>query len=174
MQCHLGDETKHLLDAVDSVSRTLKQLADTPFYETVLAELPQFIVVGAQSAGKSSVLRRISGVKLPESKTLCTRVSTILNIRRDGEMGDESVSVTLQCPGGNEIDFPVRNGKHDRPRVHDAVTNAQARALTDSETQLCEKHTIVVSVRGPTLPNVTLVDLPGFTTADDEINHSGP
>ena len=41
------------------------------------------MVVGAQSAGKSSVLRRISGIRLPEGKTLCTRVPAVMRMRRD-------------------------------------------------------------------------------------------
>lgn len=92
-----------ILDIVDNVRVDLKRLGDQRFFEATLSELPQFIVVGAQSAGKSSALRRISGVKLPESATLGTRVSAVLRIRR----GDEKLKVTLQYPDGRSNDFPV-------------------------------------------------------------------
>ena len=44
------------------------------FYKVIVENMPQFIVVGPQSSGKSSALKRISGIKLPEAANRCTRV----------------------------------------------------------------------------------------------------
>lgn len=44
--------------------------------------LPQIIVCGDQSAGKSSVLEAISGVTFPIDSNLCTRFPTELVLRR--------------------------------------------------------------------------------------------
>jgi GTPase SAR1 family protein len=38
--------------------------------------LPQIVVCGDQSCGKSSVLQAISGLPFPIKDTLCTRVAT--------------------------------------------------------------------------------------------------
>src|SRR3569833_3212208 len=44
--------------------------------------LPQIIVCGDQSSGKSSVLEAISGVSFPVKSNLCTRFPTELVLRR--------------------------------------------------------------------------------------------
>src|SRR5271168_3286017 len=44
--------------------------------------LPQLIVCGDQSSGKSSVLEAISGVPFPTKDNLCTRFATELILRR--------------------------------------------------------------------------------------------
>ena len=52
-------------------------------------ELPQIIVVGDQSSGKSSVLEAISGLRFPTKDILCTRFATELILRRaPGYEGD--------------------------------------------------------------------------------------
>ena len=47
-----------------------------------LAELPSVVVAGNQSAGKSSLLERISGVRLPRGDGTCTRC--VIDIRLNG------------------------------------------------------------------------------------------
>lgn len=64
-----------------------------------MSSLPQFVVVGAQSAGKSSVLKRISNnsIKLPEAADVCTKVPTVLKLRRNEQ---EHIQVTVLGPKG--------------------------------------------------------------------------
>ena len=64
-----------------------------------MSKLPQFVVVGAQSAGKSSVLKRISNnsIKLPEAANVCTKVPTILKLRR---LDEEDIQVSVIGPNG--------------------------------------------------------------------------
>lgn len=54
--------------------------------------LPQLIVCGDQSSGKSSVLEAISGVPFPRKDALCTRFATEVILRR---AADEFISVSL-------------------------------------------------------------------------------
>jgi recombinational DNA repair ATPase RecF len=45
-------------------------------------DIPEIVVCGEQSSGKSSVLEAISGVMFPSKDNLCTRFATELILRR--------------------------------------------------------------------------------------------
>ena len=79
---HFKDQGK-LLDIIDSLrSQGLSSYIS----------LPQLVVCGDQSAGKSSVLEAISGVAFPTKDNLCTRFATEVVLRRDAK---SSVHVTI-------------------------------------------------------------------------------
>ncbi len=166
----MGDSTispssvmKDMLDTIDRIRVSLGGLADCEtFYEEVLASLPQFVVCGPQSAGKSSVIRRISGVALPEATTLCTRISTVVQIRR---RDDSHVKVELIGSDGKII----WDESSSFEEVAKSVLDAQNKAIDLSQqATFVEKYTVQVHVSGKNRANVTLVDLPGFHTANDE------
>lgn len=62
--------------------------------------LPQLIVCGDQSSGKSSVLEAVSGVRFPTKDNLCTRFATELVLRR-GSKANVAVSIV---PGKERSD----------------------------------------------------------------------
>lgn len=68
---------------------------------TVIA-LPQIVVVGDQSSGKSSVLESLTGFSFPRATGLCTRYATQITCRREAKS-----SITI--------------GIIPRPRADDAV-----------------------------------------------------
>ena len=160
-----------MLDTIDEIRATLSGLQgendQCEFYEEILAVLPQFVAVGPQSAGKSSVIRRVSGVALPEASTLCTRVATMVQMRSAKE---PIIAVILQGPGAETLMEEVFDeAEAEGTKVKDAVKRAQDTALARSPgKQFVDNYTVLVKVRGPKKPNVTLVDLPGFHTADDD------
>lgn len=47
--------------------------------------LPQLVVCGDQSSGKSSVLEALAGIPFPTKDGLCTRFATVINLRRSPE-----------------------------------------------------------------------------------------
>ena len=59
--------------------------------------LPQLIVCGDQSSGKSSVLEAVSGVRFPTKDNLCTRFATELILRRGS-----TTSATVAIMPGSE------------------------------------------------------------------------
>jgi hypothetical protein len=61
-------------------------------------DLPQLIVCGDQSSGKSSVLEAVPGLRFPTKDNLCTRFATELILRRGPETG---VTVTI-VPGDQQ------------------------------------------------------------------------
>jgi Dynamin family len=67
-----ASEQQSLLDEIDSLR--LQGISE-------YVHLPQIVVCGDQSSGKSSVLEAISGVPFPRSDTLCTRIATEVILR---------------------------------------------------------------------------------------------
>lgn len=78
--------SKDQLDLLDSIDSLRSQ--GISHY----VSLPQIIVCGDQSSGKSSVLEAISGVSFPIKSNLCTRFPTELILRKNSQT---SVSVSI-------------------------------------------------------------------------------
>jgi hypothetical protein len=75
-----SQEHRDLLDVIDRLrSQGLSRFVD----------LPQIIVCGDQSSGKSSALEAISGLSFPAKDNLCTRFATELILRRAPTTGIE-------------------------------------------------------------------------------------
>ena len=66
--------------------------------------LPQIIVCGDQSSGKSSVLEAISGISFPIKGNLCTRFPTELVLRKTPQAG-VTVSIVPDQSRGNQSDI---------------------------------------------------------------------
>lgn len=83
-----GNEGESLGD--DGYSRTIDKLRELGIAD--LVPLPQLVVVGDQSSGKSSVLESVTGFAFPRYPELCTRYATQITCRRDDT---ESVHVMI-------------------------------------------------------------------------------
>ncbi len=130
--------------------------------------LPQLIVCGDQSSGKSSVLEAVSGVRFPTKENLCTRFATELVLRRDS-MANATVAI---IPGTERSDkekekllgFEAPTVRIDEfPSLIDAAKEAMglgsgAKAFSDD--------VLRVEISGPEKPHLTLVDLPGLIHAE--------
>ena len=85
-ECRPAEEYRKLLDVADNARSLLVRsgAAGKGKYESSLGKVPQVVVVGAQSAGKSSVLSRLSGVTFPTDAEHYTLIGTVLKLRRAG------------------------------------------------------------------------------------------
>ena len=152
----------------------------------VFNDIPQFVVVGAQSSGKSSILSRLSGVEFPTKSERCTRVATVLKLRRKSAVGD-SIKVCLfgkieeNVKSEDESTPPTNTVRHINETFDDAagvsvgerISRAQCRAieLAGAGDGFVDTLEIIVSSEGPKLPNVTLVDLPGLIAPKPDSKH---
>ncbi|KAF5125965.1 Dynamin-related protein 4C [Metarhizium anisopliae] len=65
--------------------------------------LPQLVVVGDQSSGKSSLLESLTGIPFPNGQGLCTRYATQITHRRDNV---EDITIRI-IPGPDSTDEDV-------------------------------------------------------------------
>ena len=132
--------------------------------------LPQLIVCGDQSAGKSSVLEAVSGVRFPTKDNLCTRFATELILRRD-----PNPAVTVAIIPGNERpdnekdklrDFKAPNVLIDE--FSTLIDSAKAFMGLESGSNAFSDDVLRVEISGPDQPHLTLVDLPGLIHAESK------
>lgn len=127
--------------------------------------LPEIIVCGDQSAGKSSVLEAISGMAFPTKDGLCTRFATELVLRR-GREEDPKVSI---IPGESRYGEDKERLENWQPKASidkeglDQVTDEAKSAMADpAGTGEFYEDILRIELTGPGLPHLTMVDLPGL------------
>lgn len=133
-------------------------------------DLPQLIVCGDQSSGKSSVLEAISGLGFPTKDNLCTRFATELILRRSTDSG---VTASIQPDNDRPEAEQEKLRAFKSPTValsdfRDIVASAERLIGAGTDQLQFTKDVLRVEVSGPTQPHLTLVDLPGLYHAPDE------
>ncbi|RSL38023.1 hypothetical protein CEP53_015254 [Fusarium sp. AF-6] len=151
----VGDH-RDLLDIIDSLrSQGVSHYVD----------LPEIIVCGDQSAGKSSVLEAISGMPFPIKDGLCTRFATELVLRRGREV---SIKVSI-TPGEDRFGEDKERLESWQPKASideeglGTVTDEAKRAMADpTGTGEFYEDILRIELTGPEQPHLTMVDLPGL------------
>ncbi len=132
--------------------------------------LPQLIVCGDQSSGKSSVLEAVSGVRFPTKDNLCTRFATELILRRDPATNATVVII----PGTERTDEEkekLLGFKAPAVRINEfpSLIDAAKEAMgLDSGAKAFSDDVLRVEISGPEQPHLTLVDLPGLIHAENK------
>ncbi|KAK9098036.1 hypothetical protein Syun_025081 [Stephania yunnanensis] len=119
-------------------------------------KLPQVVVIGSQSSGKSSVLEAMVGRDfLPRGCDICTRMPLVLQLEnrqcesdRDGREWGEF----LHLPGKRFYDFSAIRLEIQAETDREAGVNKD---ISDKQIRL--------RIFSPNVLNITLVDLPGIT-----------
>ena len=126
--------------------------------------LPQIIVCGDQSSGKSSVLEAISGVSFPVKSNLSTRFPTELVLRKTSQMG-VSVSI-VPHQARTESERLALSSFHEKldgfQGLPNLIENAKAAMGISTHGKAFSKDLLRVEVSGPDRPHLTIVDLPGL------------
>ncbi|KAI1800098.1 P-loop containing nucleoside triphosphate hydrolase protein [Daldinia bambusicola] len=151
----LHGEQKALLDAIDDLRKHgIGRFVD----------LPQIIVVGDQSSGKSSVLEAISRVRFPVKDGLCTRFATELVLRTDSQTKVDVRILPISVFNGEAKRFDENSfNKEDLPRI---VEEAK-RHMVSGDAGFSE-DVLRIEISSPDVPHLTMVDLPGFYHSEDE------
>jgi GTP-binding protein EngB required for normal cell division len=158
-QSLLDTDHAQVFDLIETLGHQIKDIV----------ELPQIVVCGDQSAGKSSLLQAISGIKLPAANRKCTLFPTRLVLQRSTE---EYIIVTIQPSKSCSDDVRSElESFRDRLAPTDDLTYVVEAAkakmgLHDSVTD----HVLNIEIFGQQCPHLTLIDLPGLISYDSDSN----
>jgi dynamin 1-like protein len=133
-------------------------------------DLPQIVVVGSQSAGKSSVLENIVGRDfLPRGAGICTRrplILQLINVTDDENAPDLSAD-PYRSPGAArrsewaEFHHIPNRRFNDFGDVKREIENETSRVAGNNKG--INRQPINLKIYSPHVLNLTLVDLPGLT-----------
>lgn len=122
---------------------------------------PGVLVVGAQSAGKSSVMERLTGIPFPNGGNICTRVPTILHLNNGRNGSARQVLVS------DNADFKNAISCSDVKHVSNAIEDI-TKSIVSSTGPVVDRP-IHIRYTRKTGPVMTIIDLPGITHV--EPNH---
>ncbi len=164
-------ETTSSLEGLQSVEQRnvlniIDQLRKCGLESTL--SLPQLVVCGDQSAGKSSVLEALTEVPFPRNDNLCTRFATEIILRR-------ATSDTITIKVIPDAERPQAERDHiesfqesisdfeELPSLMDkATTRMGINQNPLSKSKAFAKDVLSIEIEGPSRPQLTLVDLPGL------------
>ncbi|KAF9047682.1 P-loop containing nucleoside triphosphate hydrolase protein [Panaeolus papilionaceus] len=174
----LGQGQRKMLDLVNKLHSTGVQ---------VDIDLPQIAVIGAQSAGKSSLIESISGITLPRAAGTCTRCPTECRLSRSDSPWKCVVSLRFTTdldgqPLGQARNEPFGPVIYKKEEVEDRIRRAQKAILNPSKSaksfleeedvsfetdfqksELTFSHNCVsLQISGPDVADLSFCDLPGL------------
>ncbi|KAJ0247441.1 Dynamin central domain-containing protein [Hirschfeldia incana] len=138
-----NDQIRPLLDTIDRL-RNLNVMKEG-------IQLPTIVVVGDQSSGKSSVLESLAGISLPRDIGICTRVPLVMRLQRSSNPEPE---IWLEYGGNKHVPTDEEHITKDICIATEAIAGA-GKGVSDTPIELY--------VRSQSVPDLTMVDLPGIT-----------
>ncbi|KAI1763735.1 P-loop containing nucleoside triphosphate hydrolase protein [Hypoxylon sp. FL1150] len=144
--------------------------------------LPQLVVVGDQSSGKSSVLEGLTGFGFPRDAELCTRYATQITCRREEE---ESIAVSI-IPHADAAHYEQERVKKFHRKLtemtpeslawlfkeaNEAMGIRTSTKLTNpdgSTLSAFSEHILKIEKLGPDESHFTVIDVPGIFRKETE------
>ena len=158
------DEQRRVLDIIAQLRKC--------GLESVLS-LPQLVVCGDQSAGKSSVLEALTEIPFPRNDNLCTRFATEIILRRavTNSLTIKVIADTKRPSNEQEaigaFEESITNFD-ELPRVMTeamkvmGLDSLDSTSISASNAKAFAKDVLSILIEGPSRPQLTLVDLPGL------------
>ncbi|KAL5601178.1 hypothetical protein BROUX41_005983 [Berkeleyomyces rouxiae] len=135
--------------------------------------LPQLVVVGDQSSGKSSLLESISGIPFPRNVELCTRYSTQISSRRDNTYKVNISIIPAPHSTPEHIEKLARFSpptlsqgefKESFPRILNEVNEAMGISMDEISIKgsVFSEDILKIEICGPDEDFLTIIDVPGI------------
>lgn len=153
------------MDALIPVLNKLQDVFNTVGHESI--QLPQIVVVGTQSSGKSSVLENLVGRDfLPRGTGIVTRRPLILQLIHTTKNDDSSYCVVDENLPKDCEEWGVF--LHQKNKVYSSFDDIRDEISAETERLTGENKgvshdPIVLKIFSPRVVTLTLVDLPGLT-----------
>ncbi|CAO2655125.1 Nn.00g101890.m01.CDS01 [Neocucurbitaria sp. VM-36] len=165
LQALQSEDQRKVMDIVDKLRRTGL---------SGIVELPQLVVCGDQSSGKSSVLEAITEIPFPRKENLCTRFATEIILRRSAS-STSTITITPDKlrPKSEQAmlkSFSKSINDFDQlPDVIEEATEAMGLGVVGGiNSRAFSRDVLSVEITGPARPQLTLVDLPGLIHATNK------
>ncbi|KAI9758955.1 MAG: succinate dehydrogenase assembly factor 2 [Chaenotheca gracillima] len=175
--------TSKLLDVEGYENEEIQKLSQAidRFRELKLEKhvaLPQLVVAGNQSSGKSSLLESLTGVPFPKGYGLCTRYATEITLRgAPNESIEFSVTTTTSTPSDrkdriNKFGKQVR-AKSDVGTFQSLLTEldwvfwgAHSRSDENLAARGFAQEMLKIEISGPQLKPLKFIDTPGLFSSE--------
>lgn len=150
-----SNEQAQLLNAISGLQR-----------ENINAEidLPQIVVCGDQSSGKSSVLEAIARVPFPITDRTTTRFATEVSLRNAESPGPIQATI-IAVDRSEQEKAQIENFRcqvSSRADLGQVIEDAKAHLESVEPGKRFWKDYLRIEISGPDQPHLTLVDLPGI------------
>ncbi|KAJ8119426.1 hypothetical protein ONZ43_g3617 [Nemania bipapillata] len=135
--------------------------------------LPQLVVVGDQSSGKSSVLESLTGFAFPRGATLCTRYATQITCRRETWEGI-SVSIIPRPDADDDLKAELLAFRRNLLAFDNddlALIFAEANEVMRIQEDIYDDNLglrafgqdiLKIEISGPEQTHLTVIDVPGI------------
>ncbi|KAF8839213.1 hypothetical protein BDN67DRAFT_906024 [Paxillus ammoniavirescens] len=158
-----------------------------------MIDLPSIVVIGGQSAGKSSLVEAVSGVNVPRDSGTCTRCpmectmsssakkwSCTVKLRFDydssGRPLPRSKEVAFGAPitDRNDVDIWLRRAQAAILNPHTPAGNFHKKTVTELRTinstssLKFSRNVVAVAIEDPDAIDLSFVDLPGLIQNEDQ------
>ncbi|KAH0834801.1 P-loop containing nucleoside triphosphate hydrolase protein [Lanmaoa asiatica] len=172
--------------------RELMQLISDLRAETLI-DLPSIVVIGGQSAGKSSLVEAVSGVNVPRDSGTCTRCpmectmssnattwSCTIKLRFDYDSSGHSASQSKEVAFGstitnkNEVDVWLRRAQAAilnpdlAPERFHRMNIQDLRNFTSTNSLKFSRNVVSIFIEDPSATDLSFVDLPGLIQNEDQ------
>jgi GTPase SAR1 family protein len=158
--------TNRIRGAAESTETSYRALIDHLHKSNVgeFIELPQIVVVGDTSSGKSSLLSSLAEIQFPVNDVLTTRCPIRLTMENKPTCRSlATVDITWHPTTVSPPHWQMRE-RLEADDVPSAVEEAQKFILATSNREMA-RDVVELHVQGPNLTDMTLVDLPGLVQA---------
>ena len=143
-----------------------------------IVSLPQLVVCGDQSSGKSSVLEAITEIPFPTKENLCTRFATEIVLRRAPTPSIKTrIIPEKKRPKQEQADLErFRESISNFRELPDLIAKATKlmgiAEAADETRKAFARDVLSIEISGPDRPQLTLVDLPGLIHSENKTQSS--
>lgn len=127
-------------------------------------KVPQIVVIGETSSGKSSVLQAISHLRFPAGENGCTRFATQVIFRQAPET---HIDITIIFEDQSKKPRTLQNSGFQGDGLAHIIEEAKSIMEINRPGKDFSKDVLLLDIEGPQMYPLSLLDLPGLPSSDE-------